>query len=649
MSYDTSTSSGLDIALDEAEVTAQALARYRETDSYYANLRSRYERNHHYYRPVDGDQWPQDKALRPGMIHVTANIIAPAVETESRLESLLPRITNTPDVLTEELRKRAEAAERLMYRFLELSGWDIWLADACKIKAIYGKTVWKVFWNKEDDRPDVVVLENPANLRIGWGSNDFRVMDWTLYEYSISPIEAMRRFPEITIVPSGDKRAPLTVFRAGDHSDPLGTMANTQSSSWKTARPANWTPSDYERKQVSCWDYWFKDEKGVIKNAIFINGVLAGPITTHTYLPDLPYIVVEHGHEPGTPEGLALVDDLLDIQIEINRALSHWAQLVADELDPAWQVDADSIPGGSVPRGGEITPAGEGHIIRALEKPVNQFPIQALLAELYKTFHFISGLSEIMFSLPPGAQTAGRALAIQIESSINRIDPRRRRLYRGLYELVIFWSYMAEKINPKIVVGVEPDTGKPIKAGLKELFSGLRRWKFVAPEITPRDVIENTTNVINKLQAKLVSLEDGMDELGVDAPLEMIGKIMRERTNPALFPGETQAYVAVMDLLQKMQAQAQALPSGPPPGDGGGSPQDQAAGTQVALAQAAQPTLDQAANQSGPPQPLTQAGSPPPVGSPPPGSPIQNQTLIRSTPSGAAQALQQIKLTTGGG
>ena len=630
--------------LESVELEAEAYQRFHDLDSYQANLRSLYERNHHWYRPQDGDQWPEDKVKRPGMIHVTSNIIGPAVDTESRLEALLPRISNRPDIITEQMRKRSEGAEKLLLRFLELSGWDVWLTDATKIKAIYGKSVWKVFWNKDDKRPDVIVLENPANLRIGWGSSDFRVMDWTIYEYSISPLEAMRRYKDIVISPTSGQ-LPLSVMRMGDHADPIGTATSGGDTEFMR-RPTQWNPSDYEQKQVSCWDYWYKDDEGTIKNATFVQGVLVEPPKTHAYLPDLPYIVVEHGHEPGTPEGMALVDDLIDIQIELNRAISHWAQLVADEIDPAWQIDADAVPAGAVAKGGEITPAGEGHRIMAIEKPVNQFPIQQLLAELFKMFHFVSGLSEILFSLPPGAQTAGRALSIQIEASANRIDPRRRRLYRGLYELLIFWGYMIEKINPKVEVGTDPKTGRPQMVGLSSMVRGLRNWKFVAPEITPKDVIENTTNIINQLQGKLISLEDGMDALGVDSPLEQIEKIMKERTNPALFPGDTQAYVAIMQLLQQMQqaqAAAQAAPAGPggPPGAPAGPP-GAPDGQARADAQTAQPDLGVQDNQGAPPQPMTQVGSPAPGGAPA----VANQTLIRSgtRPGGQTQQLQQITL-----
>jgi hypothetical protein len=551
---------------------------------------------------------------------------------------MLPRVTNTPDVMSDEMRARAEAAEKLMLRFLELSGWDVWLTDLTKCKALYGKGILKVFWNKADVRPDVIVVENPANLRIGWGTSDFRVMDWTLYEYSISAAEAVRRYPEIEITPTGSgPRSKLQVARSGKHDDPLGTIDPKLPG--LTRLPVGYVPSEYENRQLPCWDYWFKDSKGAVKNAIFVQGVMVKPIETHSYLPDIPYIIVEHAHEPGTPEGVNLIDDLIDIQIEINRAMSHWAQLVADEIDPAWQINADSLQAGMVPKAGEIIAAGEGKLIVPLAKPVNQFPIQQLLAELYKTFHFVSGLAEILFSLPPGAQTAGKALAVQIEASANRLDPRRRRLYRATYELLIFWGFMVEKINPKI------DVGQGQKAGLAEITKGLTRWKFVAPEITPRDVMEATTNTINKVQGKVVSLETAMDELGVDSPLEEIKKIMAERTNPALFPGDAQAYVAIMQLLQQMQAQQAAPPNGPPgavqTGPPGAAPGD-ALGALRAAQQGAQPTLTQQDNQSGVPQPMSQAGGLPTAGGPQ----LTNQTLIRSgaNRTGQTQQLQQIKI-----
>jgi hypothetical protein len=619
--------------IETAKLQHEVRTRYAEVSSRHSMQVSRYQLWHHYYAPLNGDQWPSDATQRPGMIHMTENVIRPVIDTGARVESVIPRMALLSDSATDEERKRAEGAEKLMRRFLELSGWDVWMFEAAKIKGIYGKTILHPTWVENDKRPDVTLLENPANLRIGYGSSDFSVLDWTIYEYAISPAEAMRRFKDVTVVPVRGENKPLEIFVSGsDHTDPLGQLPSAPGGFHNQPRPA-YQPTDYENKHVSLWDYWYKSPEGVPTNCIFLNGILVQGPDEHSEYPDLPYIVIEHDHEPGSPEGMSGVEQLIDIQDELNRAYAHFAQLIADEVDPAFQLEgetADTVPSGLVPKAGEIIAAGAGNKITPIPKGANQFPIQALIDTLFKSLHFRTGLSEIMFSLPPGAQTAGRALAIQIESAANRIGPRRNRLYEGVLKLLIFWAYMLEKKNPKFTVG---ENGE--EAGVGDLVKGFRRWKFVAPEITPRDNIENTTNVINKLQAKLIDQEGAIDEVGGDSPLETINKIMAERTDPRKFPGDAQAFLAAMSLLvqtfQLLQAQGIQVPGVQLPGNGG-------AGQQQVEAQAASPTLGQEDNQGGPPQPLSQAGSPNPA--------LQNQTLIRSTPSGGAQALQQIRTTT---
>jgi len=634
---------GLSDLVRIAEVEAQARDHYTETDSYQANLASRYRRLHHYYAPFMGDQWPEDAATRPGKIHITADVCKAAVDVDARLQAILPRISSTPSAIDPGARKAAESAEKVILRFLELSEWDIWLSDLAKTKCVYGKGVLKPFWNIEEGRPDLIVIETPENLRLGWGTSDFRSLDWALYEYAISPLEAMRRFPDIEVSSErGDN--VFVVRRGGDHADPLDQMLPTGGRTSMLDRPTQYTPSEYERKQVRVWDYWFRDVSDDVWNATLVEGVIAGDIKKHPEMASLPFIVIENDHEPGSPEGMATHELLIDIQIELNRALSHWAQLVADEIDPAFQLageNADSVPDGMVPRGGEIIATGMGNEIKPIPKGVNLFPVQQFVSELWQEYHRISGLAEILFGQSPGAQTTGRALAVQVEAAANRLDFKRRRLYQGLRHLILFWIGMLEKVNPKVTVAT-PEGGTA-EIGLGDIVKGVYRWKIIAPEITPKDVIENTGNVINKVNAKIISLKSGRDELGIDSPEDEEDLIVEERSNAHLFPGDVQTFVAVMAALQAMQAQAAALqqPAGAVPTANDQTGQNAA----TAAAQQAQPTLGQDQNQGG--QPMTQAGMAPPGGGPmaQPGAPPTGATattLVRSQPTGQAVALNQI-------
>ena len=642
--------------VDAAGIQITARDRYLSSDSYQARLNAKYRRAHNLYAPLYGDQWPEDGIARPGKIHMSVNIVKAAIDVDSRLQSLLPRISLDPETIALEDRARAESAEKMMIQFLEMSGWDVWLSDLTKTKCLYGKGVLKPFWNKEDNRPDVTVIENPSNLRIGYGSSDYGIIDWAIYEYLLSPLAAAAKFPGIKIEKTGDRKNPFAVTRGYDHADPLQTKPLPSAANGKDniRTPSQRVPSAYEDNQVRVWDYWYKDEKGTVYNATLIEGTVADGPKKHPELADVPFIIIENDHEPASPEGIGTAEPIYDLQIELNRAISHWAQLVADEIDPSWQLtgeNADSIPGGIVPKAGEIVAVGAGNRIEPIAKTINQFPVQQLIEQIFNLFHRVTGLSEVLFGAPGGSQTSGRALAVQVEAAANRLDPKRRRLYQGLRELLVFWTYMSEKVNPKFAVE-ETETGETLYAGLGEIFANLKRWKIIAPEITPRDVIENTTNTINKVNSKLISLRTAMDELGVDSPEDELKTIEMERSNAHLFPGDVQAWVAVVSMIQQMQAQQQAmsqqlsqvtgteLPPGGPGEAGAGMSEQAAAEAAAAQSQndqfAMQPQGEQGDNGDSAAMPATAAGGPAPAG-----SNQSNTTLIRNTPTGGATTLQQ--------
>lgn len=627
-----------EFAESKPAVEAQARVRYGSSESYQGRLISKYRELHHYYNPMDQDQWPQDKVLRPGKIHITTNLCKAAVDVDARLQSIAPRYTIPTATLSPQERTRAEGTEQLMLQWLDLSGVDTWLHNTCQVKSIYGKVVLKPYWDDDLERGDVSVIENPANLRLGWGSNDYSRLDWSVYEYSLSHQEVMAKWPEVKIEPGSDSMGPPHVMLQGtDHSDPLDQKQDEF-----------WTPmyrqySDYERTQIRVWDYWYKSKDNVVQNCMMVNGLIVEGPHAHEELADIPYIVIENDHEPGSPEGIATIEPILDLQQEFNRLLSHGLQHIADDVDPAWYISgpsADTVPAGMVPKAGEVTGVGE-NTPGAWPKSVNQFPISDMLGELWNEFHRLTGLPEILFGQTPGADTSGRAIAIQVEAAANRLDPRRRRLYQGLKELLIFWTIMAEKKNPKVVVQ-EADEEQGIEekvAYVGDLVRGFRHWKILPPEITPRDNFEVAQNEINKVNAKLTSMRTAMDSTGVEAPEAELKIIEQEQSNLKLNPASVQTQVSVYTILQQVQQMAMqnqqmaqqmqqmmGAGGGQPPGSilqqggqgGGQSMMAQSQGAaqgMMAEGQAAQPTGFEDQNQpGGAGQPMTQQGMPPPQG-----------------------------------
>lgn len=609
---------------EEATALAEARQRMAETDGYQGALRSKYQRLHFWYAPPNGDQWPWDASRRPGKIHYTGNVVKPAVDIGARLEAKLPRVTLPPASLEEAERARAEVAEKSMMTWLEASGWEEWMHKMTRTKRLYGKAVLRPFWNKKDKRPDVTVIENPADLRLGWGASDFTELDWALYEYSLSPQAVMRRWKDIDVLPT-QGRDPLIVQRVGgDHSDPLGQKQNPSI----VRLGPSYNPSDYERKQVKIWDYWYKRGDDVYNCIILQESLHAVPPTKHREMVDIPYIPVLNDYEPGSPEGLSSVEQLTDLQEELNRAMTHWQQLVADEIDPAWQLtgkNAMVIPGGMVPKSGQITPTGDENRIEPISKPVNQFPIEGLIRELMDQYHMISGLGEIAFGTPGSSQESGQALAVQMDAYNNRGEMPRIMMYRALKDLLIFWTIMVERLNPKIDT-VDAD-GNPTKAPLAPIFKNFRRWQFVAPEITPKDVQSHTMNAINKLNAGVQSIRTTMDELGIDSPEDELSTIGEENSNIGLNPGKVQQQIAVWAAMQQMQIQQEQIAAAANlPGSNAAlaSAQDQTGANNVtAQQQQAQPTLPTDENQPAPAK-------------------VNALTLVRSNAQGEGQTLNQI-------
>lgn len=646
-------------ALDDQRIIQEVATRIAQTDGAQGLLRSRYNRLRHWYAPANGDQWPWGR--KAGQIHLTVNMLKPAVDIDSRLQSILPRIVCVPPSQDDDVKRRAEASEKLILESLEQTGWDVWMTDFTKVKSLLGKGVIKVFWNETDDRPDLSVIETPENLRIGWGASDFTKMDWALYEYRLSPFQVEAEFG-VRVARQNDGSVNVVKPSGTDHADPLGQTWSSSQMVPDTGR----APSEYEDTQVDVWDYWYKrmgDDKVEVWNCIVV-GNKGGRVVVqrrkHDYLPDIPYILVENDHKPADPDGMSTIEFMLDLQEEYNRLLSHWLQIIADNTDPAWQAVGAGVGSvdlvGVVPKSGQIIGLGPDIQIMPIEKGINQVPLEQGLGALWDAFHKESGLPEITFGQMPGSQTSGRAMAVQIEAVNNRADPRRRRLYAGLRELILFWLYMIEKREWALPVTVAEDVedadpaaqalgtqpkGKTAQMKVSEVVKGMRRWKIVAPEITPRDIIEHTQTQIELMNARGQALETMMDQVGIDNPLEEIEKIMRERSNASLFPGDVQAMVAAAATLLQMQAQQQQMASA-------GQAQDmanqaQGAGMLQRQNQEAQPGGDEAAGGEAAGLTASVAGSPPPANGAAPGIGTQ-QTLIRAQPSGQAQVLQQTKI-----
>lgn len=635
-----STDAEIEFEPDLLDIEQVARARYQESESDHTQMVAQYRRYHHYMFPPQngnfgsGDQWPQHATLNPDKIHMTVNFIQAFARVDARIQSILPRVTIPTARMPQPDRDRAEAAEEVALTWLEDSGWDVWLGVMNLTRSVYGKGVLKPFWNKDEERGDVHVIEQPQNLRIGWGRSDFTVMDWALYEMTMSVAEARRRYRNISIEPSERDPNVLTVLRLYDHNDLVSNPATIVSPPYRMQ-------SEYEQKHLTHWDYWYLDGNKVM-NAILLGGVVVEGPKHHPEMPTIPYIVVENDHEMGSPDGVSTIEPLIDLQVEFNRLLSHAHQHVADTVDPAWYANGPAAPDSHiVPRSGELIYVGDNGRIEPIQTGTNTVPFLDLIRDTWNSAHRLSGLAEILFG-QSSADTSGRANTVQIQSAANRIDQRRKSLYLGLVQLLRFWFHMAEVIDPTFPLA------DGTEGSLAALVKGFRRWQIIAPEITPRDLAELAMLHQGLVAASLESIRTAQDAIGIEAPEAEVERIKEERSDIVLRPDAVQQTVAVYPImlqvqqqLQMLQQQVSSLAGTGTPEQGGMSPVAQGQVTQNVGQQqafAAQPSPI-AEDQN---QPMTATGSPPPATGQGPADAMQ--TLIRAGGAPGGQALNQVAL-----
>lgn len=622
------------------DIEDEAKRRYEESESDHSQMVARYRRYHHFMFPPQngnygsGDQWPWHAVDNPDKIHMTVNFVQAFARVDARIQSILPRVTIPTSRMDEATRARAEAAEELALTWLEDSGWDVWLGDLNLVRSVYGKAVLKPFWNKEEKRGDVYIIEQPQNLRIGWARSDYTKKDWALYEMTISVAEARRRYRNISIDPSDRDPRVLNVTRLSGGTDMLTSNATVTSPPYRLQ-------TDYEQKHLKHWDYWYIDGKTVM-NAILLNGTVVDGPHPHREMPDIPYIVVENDHEMGSPDGVSTIEPLLDLQTEFNRLLSHAHQHVADTIDPAFYARGEAAPDAhTVPGPGELLYVGPDGAIEPIQTGTNTVPFLDLIRENWNAAHRLSGLAEILFG-QSSADTSGRANTVQIQSAANRIDQRRKRLYKsGITELLRFWFYMGERIDPHFPLS------DGTEGSVAALVKGFHRWVIIPPEITPRDIAELAQLQQGLVASGLSSIRTAMDAIGIEAPEAEVERIKEERSDIVLRPDAVQQTVAVYPIMLQVQQQLAALQqqvsgltSGGTPQQGGMSPVAQGQVTQNVgqqQAYAAQPSPI-AEDQN---QPPTTVGSPPPATGQGPGD---IQTLIRAGGAPGGAALNQLQI-----
>lgn len=571
------------------------------------------------------DHWPDDPNLAiPGRTHISVNVYPTYVDVPAALQSVTPIENILPaDPRSETNRELASAVERVYFAWKEEVDFETLNHMAATTKALYGRAAAKVWWDEEEGRPAISIIDQPRNLWLGWSSTDYLTLDWAVYGYRIHPISAAETYG--LDLDSTEDGYPYLRVQTGDA---LSQM--------ETGGMRDWLTGD-DAYMVEVIDYWYKvpasdpvpgkRTKMQTRNALLVGNYLIHDVAFEEYDGNLPYIPVFNTYIPGVPDGRSEYFDIEQLVREMDERMSAGGQMISKSVGGQyWQLVGaeapDKVPPGIEPKPDKVVAPGAGNRIEKIEPWMPVFQFGDYMDRIDRMLTDVSGLNDLLRGLAPAqVLSSGKAINALVANYEARIAMKRRLFYR--------WRQQTWDMAVRVWSNKQKEVGAA--------FLQARRLSIKPPSLTPRDDMETSTMAANNVNSKMWALRTGMDAIGVEDPEAEIDLVKEERTDASLFPADVQVQAALASQLQQMQMDAQMFqqqqaspPAGAPPGGGGPL---QALAQQAA---SAAPGGQQMFNQPGeqpmlPPEGLT-PGAPPPGGGAPvmgPGYNATSQQMIK--------------------
>lgn len=487
------------------------------------------------------DHWAE--FAKQGRAHVSVNAYPVYVDVPSSLQAEEPIENMVSPKDDETIRTVTAAVERLYFAWKEDVDFEMYGHQACVVKSLYGRTAGKVWFDEEEGRPAISVVDQPRNLYMGWSASNYRKLDWALYVYRISPETAHEQYGLIVDgLFDSETRQVEPFFRS------------TQD---LTGVSRSWLSEDLMMAEV--FDYWYKKPKDGATttigkpvayetwNAIFIGNVMVKNEAHPEYDGRMPYVPLFNSYLPGVPDGKPEFYDIEQLLREKDERLSAGAQMISRTVSGQfWQLVGPeapyTVPAGVKPKPDEVIGPGPNNRIEKIEPWMPEFQLEQFLTRLDRELSDVSGLNDLLRGLSPAAiLSSGKAIAALVANYETRIKLKRKLYYRWRKDM---WDLARVVWAAKV-----PEVAAPLRL--------IRRIEVFPPSLTPRDDLETSTLATNLFQSKLWSQARAMDRVQVDDPETEQNIIRQERTDATMFPADVQVMAQLLVLLRSQGVQPQ--------------------------------------------------------------------------------------------
>lgn len=498
-----------------------------------------------YYPPdmTEGgaDIWPDDpNRTVAGRSHVSVNLGAAYVDIPAALQAVIPVENMLATDTTKAARAAASQYERVYTAWKADQDYDLKNHKACITKGLYGRTASKVYWDRDEKKVCIEIVEQPRNLYMGYQSDRYEKVEWAAYTTRMDP-NAVREDFGVDMAARDFNGVVVPWSQWGDQ-----TISTARS--WLEFGPA----------KIEVWDYWYRraaprqsaKDRVVMETwnvVIAGNLVVRGPVKYPEYKGVIPFRPLFNTFVPGTPDGRSDLYDVEPLIREQNELITAGSQMIRSGTGgDYWQmVGPDAPTKGSIkPERNQVVYPGPNNRIEAITPFIATFQLETHLGRIDRAMAVISGLNDLLLSLAPvQALNSSKALNALISQFETRISIRRQLLYqwrRGNWDLASsIWAIKDKTIRAIINAG----------AGVLDIQD---------PSLSPRDEFETAQRAASLVNAKLWSQVRGMDAVHVDDPETEQDLIREERTDATMFPADVQVMAQLMAALQSLGLQPPA-------------------------------------------------------------------------------------------
>jgi hypothetical protein len=543
------------VALENEDylLALEAMNRKQLVEPEQNRMRALYRRFDHYYHPGTftlggADHWAEDPSARlSGRSHVSVNLHSSYVSIPASLQAVTPVVNYVPTGPSMAERNQAARRERIFYAWWDANDFDLRLEEACLLKALYGTTAAKIYWDPVKKMPRVQIVDTPENLYLGYGNSDYSRIDWAIYSYGLSPQAVLEDFG-VDVIPVRDGNQWFPYTSSSTHDDPIASIYlnsyHRDPIRYQTA---------YDQMKIEVIDYWYKHATEPGKAPLVCNALIVGnTVVKRTEHPEfegvIPYVLLRNSMIPGSPYGKPELYDIEQLLREKDEKITAQAQMIHSVVGgQMWQLVGaeapDEVPANAIPKPNQVATPGAGNRIESINPFIPQFQVEDYNKRIDRELAVASGLNDLLLGLAPSSVLgSSRAIAQLMANYEARISPKRKILYSWVNQV---WELCARIWENK-------------DRAVGNIINGEYTLAITPPELTPRDTIELAQTAINLVQNRLWSAERAMDRMGVSDPEGEKDMIRDEQTDATLNPAAVQTMGALIQMFAQMQQQPPA-------------------------------------------------------------------------------------------